>query len=415
MISPMPGWNARMIGSSADDDEGSVQDRGAAPAVGERAADRPHHRRQDDEARRAHGGVPAFQPEGVDEERREIDRNRHEAAEGQEVEQAQHPGGRLLQRDEPRGHRDDRTWPGRIPPEEEDEHAHRQHDRHEHPEGERPAERAGHRRRHQRSDSGPDVPHAVDAERHALPRGREPARDERHPNREDRPCHPEDERHAQQQAYPSAKPASTSGTARKKRNTVKTTRPPYQSVSDAERDARDGAEDDGHRHQDPGLVAVSPHCWRNSGASGASRLQTAKPTAIASVASASATQAAAPGRGAADWPGRLLGAVRPPKRRPRGAAVYVAVSRSRLRCRDLPACSRATVAPPSPLDRRERPSIPARYVCARCVAARLRAHAWSPPQQPQHQQPAGEDRPGHQRQQPDLSRPARPDTARAPP
>ena len=219
----------------------------------------PHQRREHDEAGRAESGVGGRQAELRAQQRRQVDRERDEAAERQEVEGAEQPRGRRAPQD--RGHRGDGGGTAGlrgIP---------RQQEVDDRPGQEQRAGAAKHRlpakagRHHRADEDGQRLPHrpqAVDAEGRALPGRRRPARDERRADREGRSGHADEERRHEQRAVAAGQRHDERGERREgeeRREDEASAEPIRQH---AHRQPRQRAEQHRHRHQQRGLRRGQP-------------------------------------------------------------------------------------------------------------------------------------------------------------
>ena len=90
---------------------GQRRDARAADPVGEDAAERPHQRREDDEARRAETGIRHRQAEIVAQQCRQVDGKGDESTEREEIESGKRPRERSLVRTA--DHRGDPSGPDR--------------------------------------------------------------------------------------------------------------------------------------------------------------------------------------------------------------------------------------------------------------------------------------------------------------
>ena len=175
------------------------QDLGAADPVRQPSADGPHQRGEHDESRRAESGVRGRQAELRAQQRRQIDRERDEAAECQKVEGAEQPGGRRAPQD--RRHRGDRrrtTGLRRIPREQEVGDGPTKEQRAGAAKHRFPAQACGDHRADEDGQRLPHRPQPVDAEGRALPSRRRPAGHEGRADRERRSRHADEKRRHEQ-------------------------------------------------------------------------------------------------------------------------------------------------------------------------------------------------------------------------
>ena len=181
----------------------NTHERTCAPPI--RSASQPPtgriERGEDDESGRAKSRVGRRETELRAQQRRQVNRERDEAAEGQEVEGAEQPGGRRAPEDRRhRGEAAGATRLRRIPRQQEVGHRPGQEQRARAAEHRLPAKTC----RDDRTDEhGQRLPHraqAIDAERRALAGGGRPAGDERRADRERRPGHADEERRDQERA-----------------------------------------------------------------------------------------------------------------------------------------------------------------------------------------------------------------------
>ena len=177
------------------------EDLRTADPVRQPAAHRPHERGEDDEPGRAKARVRWRESELRAQQRRQVNREGDEAAEGQEVEGAEQPGGGRAPEDRRhRGEAAGATWLRRIP---------RQQVVGDRPGQEQCARTAEHRfpakpcrddRTHEHGQRLPHRAQAIDTEGGALAGGGRPAGDEGRAHRERRPGHADEERRAEERA-----------------------------------------------------------------------------------------------------------------------------------------------------------------------------------------------------------------------
>ena len=174
----MNGSIAGHVRSSAerhDAEEDAGEHARAADAVGEPAADRAQERGEHDEPGGAEPGVGGRKAERVLQERRQVDRERDESAEGQEVEEREDPGEPLTAED--REHfRDPRAPPGPgSVPGQKSEHHRPEEQQHGEPAKDRGKPDPGAERGPQKHGGGlADRPQPVESQRGALTLGRRP-------------------------------------------------------------------------------------------------------------------------------------------------------------------------------------------------------------------------------------------------
>ena len=230
------------------------QDLRAANPIRQPPAERAHERGEHDEPCRAQSGVGGRQAELRAQQRRQVDRERDEAAECQEIEGAEQPGGGRAPQD--RGHRGDRGGtPGvrGIPRQQEV--------------GDRPGQenRAGAAKYHLPAQAGrdhgagedrqrlPHRPQPVDAEGRALASRRGPAGHERGADREGRSGHADEERRDEERAVTAGHRHDERG-ERREREERREDEASAESIGQhAHRQPRQRAEQHRHRHQERGL------------------------------------------------------------------------------------------------------------------------------------------------------------------
>ena len=230
------------------------EDLGAADPVGQPSADGPHERREHDESSGSEAGVGGSQAELRPQQRRQVDRERDEAAEGEEVEGAEQPGGRLAAQH--RGHRGNRGGTHglrRIP---------RQQEIRDRPSDEHCARTLEHRfpakaGRHYRADEDghrlPHRPQSVHAEGRALPGRRCPSGNEGGAHREGRSGHADQERRHEQRGV-AVSQRNGEGSQRGKDEERREHQASAEAIRQhAHRQPRQRAQQHRHRHQQRGL------------------------------------------------------------------------------------------------------------------------------------------------------------------
>ena len=177
------------------------EDLRAADPVGQPAAHGPHQRGEDDESGRAKSRVRRREAELRAQQRGQVNRERDEAAEGQEVEGAEQPGGGRAPKD--RRHRGEGARAARlrrIPRQQEVRHGPGQEQCARAAEHHLPAKPCRHDRADEHRQRLPHRPQAIHAEGRALAGGGRPAGDEGRADRERRPSHADQERRDQERA-----------------------------------------------------------------------------------------------------------------------------------------------------------------------------------------------------------------------
>ena len=174
---------------------------GAADPVCQPSADGPHERGEDDESGGAESSVGRSEAELRAQQRRQVDRERDETAEGQEVEGAEDPGSRRTPQD--RNHRGDGSGTARlrgIPRQQEVRHRPGQEQRARAAKDHFPAKAGRDDRSDKDSKRLTHRPQAVNAEGGALASRRGPTRDEGRAHCEGRPGHADEERRDEERA-----------------------------------------------------------------------------------------------------------------------------------------------------------------------------------------------------------------------
>ena len=177
------------------------EDLGTADPIRQPPTHGPHERREHDESGGSESCIGRSQAELRAQQCRQVDRERHEAAEGQEIKGAEQPGSRRTPQDS--HHRGDRGGAAgllRIPRQHEVRHRPSQEQRAGDAKHHFPAKAVRHYRAAENGQRLPHRPQTVDAERRALAARRGPARHEGRAHCEGRPGHADEERRDEERA-----------------------------------------------------------------------------------------------------------------------------------------------------------------------------------------------------------------------